>query len=57
VENKQARAEIMKLRFPIAVEFCNETCIVLELKYRAAAGGETQFTVSSPRASGSPASI
>lgn len=39
VENNQARDKILTFRFPIVLRFRTETCVALELKMYAAAGG------------------
>ena len=41
VENNQPdKKEILERRFPMVVEFRDETCVVLAIKLRAAAGGD-----------------
>lgn len=40
VENNQPRNQILNSYFPIVVNFRQEKCVVLALKYRAGAGGD-----------------
>lgn len=43
VENNQPKEEIPRLRFPVVVQFRNETCVVLHLKLYAAVGGDPVY--------------